>query len=1509
MKSKKKSASSEMLRKKAEEELKKKSTKIVSEISYVDTLKLIHELQVHQIELELQNEELILAIQQEELAKEKYTSLFDFAPTAYFTLNPDGNIAELNFTAAKMLGNDRRKLINKKLELFISSVSGNTFVVFLSKTFREKSLQSCEVVFDAPACVPLYAHLSGTTTDDGCHCLITAVDITDRKKAELALHESEERYHSIFESVQEVYFEALLDGTLVEISPSIEIITKGQFSKNEMIGKSFAGIYANPDERTIYFSKLFEQKIVKDYKLGLRNKDGSIIHAAVSSALVCDDNGKPLKITGILRDISERKLSEKILEIRLQLTEFAQLHSRYELQQKLLDELEVLTGSSIGFFHSVDADQKTLTLQSWSTNTLQTMCTAEGASQHYGIDKAGVWVDCVRQRKAVIHNDYMNLAHRQGLPEGHAPVVRELVVPVIRNEKIMAVVGIGNKLTDYTEKDIETVTLVADMAWEITERKGAEEGLNKLSLAIMQSPVMTVITGTTGFIEYVNPKVVEITGFTADELLGTNPRIFSSGETSEEEYQILWDTIKAGREWKGEFHNKKKNGELFWVLAFISPVVDASGNITHFLAVEEDITKRKESEKQILELNATLEQKVEERTFQMEEALERLRKIADRVPGMVYQYQLRPDGTSCFPYASEGIRDIYRVSPQDVIDDASSVFAVLHPEDIDAVSESIQISASKMELWNHEYRVKFEDGTIRWLSGNAMPQHKEDGSVMWHGFISDITERKHVETNLAIEKQRLASIIEGTNVGAWEWNVPTGETIFNERWANIIGYTLDEISPVSIETWMKFAHPDDLKVSGELLEKHFAGESDYYSFESRMKHKNGSWVWVLDRGKVHEWDANGKPLKMSGTHQDTTERKKVEEELQWNKSFLELMSNSSPLGFLVVDNRNDEILYINKRFCQIWEIEHIEDQMHRGEFKNNDIIPYCIPVLADVQAFAESCKPLQSESNRIIVEDEIAFTKNRVIRRFSTQIRGENDEYFGRFYIFEDITERKFAEETLRNARMEAEQANIAKSEFLANMSHEIRTPMNAILGYSELLGNLVKDRTQKDFLNSIISSGRSLLTLINDILDLSKIEAGKLELEFDYIETRVFFTEFEKIFSFKLSEKGLKFTTDIASGTPASFYLDGPRLRQVILNIVGNAVKFTQKGVISIKIRSENPRMVYYSDTKHEELIDLVIEISDTGIGIPKEFIKDIFESFIQVKSRLNQGGTGLGLAITQRLVQLMKGTIKVKSELGEGSTFIIFIPDLPFLRSYEGIKSNVELNPDDIIFEDATILVVDDVDENRKFIKDALREREFSLLEAANGVSALEIMDKNMPDLVISDIRMPGMNGFELLTKIKSDPKLKHIPVIAYSASVMKEQKVKIFNSEFADLLIKPVRISELFQALMNSLPYKLTVKPDAEITEVTERPDEMMTDYEGLIAELLGKYSQTCDTFSARQPLGEIKKFGKDLVILGRKHVCNTIISYGEDVVTAAESFDITGILRLIRQYKAIVESIKH
>jgi two-component system sensor histidine kinase EvgS len=507
-----------------------------------------------------------------------------------------------------------------------------------------------------------------------------------------------------------------------------------------------------------------------------------------------------------------------------------------------------------------------------------------------------------------------------------------------------------------------------------------------------------------------------------------------------------------------------------------------------------------------------------------------------------------------------------------------------------------------------------------------------------------------------------------------------------------------------------------------------------------------------------------------------------------------------------------------------------------------------------------------------------------------------------------DITDRKLFEEALSKTKREAEEANKAKSEFLANMSHEIRTPMNAVLGYTELLSSMLVDQTQKDYINSIKSSGRSLLTLINDILDLSKIEAGKLEMEYEYVDTYSFFSEFERIFSLKVSEKGLKFILDITSGTPAGINIDEARVRQIVFNLIGNAIKFTSEGKIVLKVFTENPQIVNYSKEKSEELIDLIIEVQDTGIGISTELQEAIFEPFVQERDNKHRGGTGLGLTITRRLTALMDGTIHVQSKPGKGSIFTVRIPEIAYLRDFSKTTVDIQIDPSEIVFEEASILIADDVEHNRSYLRDALKNTRLKIVEAEDGITAYKLAKEIAPDLIIADILMPKMDGFQLLDKIKTDKKLKHIPVIAYSASVLKGQKERIHNSEFAGLLIKPVKVAELYLELMNFLPFKSTRKaePDKPLSEVDLIGE--INDMPGLIHYLETDFYTTWKTFAVRQPIGEIRDFGKSLIQLGMDHNSSIITGYGKELISAADSFNIEVILILIEKYKGIIENLK-
>ncbi len=261
----------------------------------------------------------------------------------------------------------------------------------------------------------------------------------------------------------------------------------------------------------------------------------------------------------------------------------------------------------------------------------------------------------------------------------------------------------------------------------ITERKEVEEALRKLSTAVEQSPASVVITDLEARIQYVNPCFTEVTGYSVAEVLGQNPRILHSGHTAKEIYQELWGKLTSGQSWRGELVNRRKNHEIYWEDCQIAPVKNPEGITTHYVAVKTDISARKLLENEL------------------QESLSRLRKIASRLPGVVFQFLLRTDGSSCFPYASDAMTENFRLSPAEIRHDASKVFAIVHPDDRDGVLASIHASARDLGSWHHEFRVRFADGTVHWLLGNAIPQKEEDGSVLWHGFVTDSTEHKRSE--------------------------------------------------------------------------------------------------------------------------------------------------------------------------------------------------------------------------------------------------------------------------------------------------------------------------------------------------------------------------------------------------------------------------------------------------------------------------------------------------------------------------------------------------------------------------------------------------------------------------------------------------------------------------------------------------------------------------------------------------------------------------------------------
>ena len=567
---------------------------------------------------------------------------------------------------------------------------------------------------------------------------------------------------------------------------------------------------------------------------------------------------------------------------------------------------------------------------------------------------------------------------------------------------------------------------------------------------------------------------------------------------------------------------------------------------------------------------------------------------------------------------------------------------------------------------------------------------------------------------------------------------------------------------------------------------------------------------VMDRRSGPVVSSEGKILGRIWFFRDISEEKRRQQELERSKALMKAQLEAAPDGILVVSEKRKLVDY-NRRYQELWGLP---DAMMNLE-RNSERLPFMAAQVVDPVSYVARVQNL-FEHPLERARDEIVLKDGRTLDRRSGPVVSSEGNLFGRVWFFRDITEEKRRESVLLEAREAADAANRAKGHFLANMSHELRTPLNAILGFAQVLArDSGLSKVQLEQVGIMGRSGEHLLSLINDVLEMSKIEAGRVALNESRFDLhRLLFSLLEMLRPRAL-EKGLSLELNHAPDVPQFIFGDESKLRQVLINLLGNALKFTPKGRVWLEVG-------YQGDKLH-------FAVSDTGYGIEAEALSTLFDPFVQSASgRHSLEGTGLGLPISRQFVRLMGGDIGVSSVPGQGSTFSfeVYLESADWADSSDiGLKKVVGLAPDDSgQVPQIRILAVDDKWENRQLLVQMLGALGFEVLEAENGAVALEQWQAWQPQLILMDMRMPVMDGFEATRRIRLLPGGSAVKIVALTASAFAEQRAEVLKVGCDDFVPKPFREHQLYECLALHLGLNYLYEAEGENTsaslERTER-----------------------------------------------------------------------------------------
>lgn len=909
---------------------------------------------------------------------------------------------------------------------------------------------------------------------------------------------------------------------------------------------------------------------------------------------------------------------------------------------------------------------------------------------------------------------------------------------------------------------------------DISEKINTFQTLSLHNEILKQSNSMIIITNAHREITWVNNAFTKVTGYTIEEAVGKNPgKLLQGPESDKAVIESLRNSIQHNQSFEAEILNYKKDGSPYWVNIKGSALFNNAGEVEHYFAIEEDITERKKTAQLIAENNLRLEMAI------------RSAKAGQwhwDVMNNIVTYSA--SWKELLGYAEGELGNFFEAWTE-----------IIHPDDLEHTKACItDYLTGKTDKYKTEFRLRHKNGHYLYLldHGIISERDKDNNPTKMIGIAFNITELKETQKRLQLSEENYKNALDATGAAIWEWMLEDSTINTTSSFLKLFG--LEEYPDIarSYKKISALIHPEDLKKLDLTVKQYIKGQISELTVEFRQKNlMTNTYEWFSAIGAISLRDKDGKVQRITGYSTSIQKRKEVEQQLIESEQQIKLLIEASGVVLWEWLIAEDKII-ANNNFARLLGYNDIGEMPMSYTGLMTQMVHQ-----DDLQVVAANIKnSFTNTDSAIEIECRLKNFLTNTYEWFNlkgtiTERDSLDNPLKAAGFIF-GIQARKEAEEKLARAKDVAENSLKIKRKFLANISHEIRTPLHAIIGLGEQISMSELNAKQHMQIRMMNESANGLLGIINDLLDYSRIEDGKLSFETASFHLRETLYAVYNLFEHAAEKKNLKFDYEVHPSAQAVFIGDPLRIRQIITNIISNAIKFTETGSVTTRFN-----IVEENGTD----CALLFTCNDTGIGMSQEMKKRLFEDFSQEDESFQRkyGGSGLGLSITRELVRFMGGMIEIESEKNHGTSVTIKIPLKKNTETLNELKSaainNTEKN--DICLQSLTILAAEDNEFNRLLLKFIFEKHAIRYSIAVNGKEAIDLIDQQNFDLVLMDIQMPDMDGLEATAHIRKQ--LNDIPIIAMTANAVKEELEAYLTVGFNDYITKPFEESALLEKLM--------------------------------------------------------------------------------------------------------------